>query len=126
MGSACSCSLDKCGSQVSACLADANCAASQACAAACACGDTSCSLTCAATSPSALALPVASCVNSNCQSLEAKVEEIDCSTFACPSACSCSLDKCGSQVSACLADENCAASQSCAAACACGDTSCSL
>merc|ERR1712127_1107053 len=93
---------------------------------ACACGDTSCSLTCAATSPSALALPVASCVNSNCQSLEAKDEAIDSSTFACPSACTCSLDKCSSQISACLADANCAASQACAAACACGDTSCSL
>merc|ERR1711941_121565 len=62
------CSLDKCASEIDACLAVPNCAASQDCALACACSDNACMLKCAAASPSVKALPVANCVNSQCGS----------------------------------------------------------
>jgi len=65
----CQCGLDKCGDAINSCLADSTCAASQECALACACSDTACTLKCAASSPSAKALPVASCLNSNCASV---------------------------------------------------------
>merc|ERR1712154_473770 len=67
--SQCECSLDKCASQISACLADTKCAASQDCALACPCSDNACMLKCAAANPSAKALPVATCVNSKCGSV---------------------------------------------------------
>merc|ERR1712187_747940 len=101
----CQCGLDKCGSAIDACLADATCAASQECALACACSDTACTLKCAAASPSAKALPVASCLNSNCAST---VTAVDCSTAACPDQCQCGLDKCGDAINSCLADSACA------------------
>merc|ERR1712154_741766 len=62
--SQCSCSLDKCASEIDACLAVPNCAASQDCALACPCSDDACILKCAASSPSIKALPVAKCINS--------------------------------------------------------------
>merc|ERR1712156_1092398 len=65
----CQCGLDKCGDAINSCLADSACAASQECALACACSDTACTLKCAASSPSAKALPVATCLNSNCASV---------------------------------------------------------
>jgi len=71
--SQCSCSLDKCASEIDACLAAPNCASSQDCALACACSDNACMLKCAATSPSIKALPVAKCVNSNCGSASVAV-----------------------------------------------------
>merc|ERR1711982_46543 len=79
---------------------------------------------CAAANPSSKALPVATCVNSKCASLEAAA--VDCSGSACPSACACANDKCGDVIDACLADSACAAGQTCAFACACGDTACTL
>merc|ERR1712032_470528 len=71
--SQCSCSLDKCASEIDACLAAPNCASSQDCALACACSDNACMLKCAAASPSIKALPVAKCVNSNCGSASVAV-----------------------------------------------------
>merc|ERR1712151_565021 len=65
---ACSCSLDKCASEIDACLAVSNCASAQSCALGCACSDSTCILKCAASSPSIKALPVAKCINSNCGS----------------------------------------------------------
>merc|ERR1711907_119735 len=62
----CTCSLDKCGSEIDTCLADDTCAKGQACAMACPCSDTACSLKCAAANPSTKALPVANCLNNNC------------------------------------------------------------
>merc|ERR1712232_957942 len=56
--SQCECSLDKCATEIDACLADATCAKSQDCAFACACSDNACLLKCAALSPSLKALPV--------------------------------------------------------------------
>jgi len=67
--SQCTCSLDKCASQIASCLADANCAKSQDCALQCPCSDNSCILKCAASAPSLKALPVAKCINSNCGSV---------------------------------------------------------
>merc|ERR1711976_999600 len=66
----CECGLDKCASEISSCLADANCASGQACAMACPCSDTACSLKCAAANPSTKALPVANCLNNNCATEE--------------------------------------------------------
>merc|ERR1711976_781876 len=87
--SACTCSLQQCGSQIDACLADAACAKGQACALGCACGDTSCSLNCATQAGSPLALPVAECINSKCSSVEETA--VDCSKATCQSECECSL-----------------------------------
>merc|ERR1719453_2780314 len=99
----CACSLDKCASEISACLAEDNCAASQDCAKACACNDDACVLKCAAATPSVKALPVANCITSNCGSpAKLAVADIDCSTAVCQDQCSCSLDKCASEISACL------------------------
>jgi len=64
----CSCSLDKCTSEINACLAVDNCAKAQTCALACPCSDTACILKCAANSPSIKALPAAKCINSQCSS----------------------------------------------------------
>merc|ERR1712107_648242 len=64
----CSCSLDKCASQIDACLAVDNCAKAQTCALACPCSDDACILKCAASSPSIKALPAAKCINSECSS----------------------------------------------------------
>merc|ERR1711862_429224 len=75
----CSCSLDKCASEIDACLAVDNCAKSQACALACPCNDNACMLKCAASSPSIKALPAAKCINSQCSSA-AKVSDT-CSLF---------------------------------------------
>merc|ERR1711862_1004663 len=96
----------------------------QACALQCACGDTSCNLKCAAATPSPKALPVATCINSNCAGL--KSAGVDCSASACPSQCECSLDKCADSINTCLADATCAKGQACALACPCSDTACSL
>merc|ERR1711937_185884 len=79
----CACSLDKCASEITACLADGNCAKSQDCALACPCSDNACMLKCAAASPSVKALPVANCVNSKCASAKLEVKDIDCSTAVC-------------------------------------------
>jgi hypothetical protein len=68
--SQCECSLSACTDSVNTCLADATCAGSQACAMACACSDQQCMLNCASSSGSPLALPVATCINSNCASVE--------------------------------------------------------
>jgi len=68
--SQCECSLTACADNVNSCLADATCAAGQVCALACACSDQSCALGCAAASGSPLALPVATCINSNCAGVE--------------------------------------------------------
>merc|ERR1719414_968758 len=87
----CECSLDKCADSINTCLADATCAQGQACALACACSDTACSLKCAAANPSSKALPVATCINKNCATVDAAA--IDCSTAACPDQCQCGLDK---------------------------------
>merc|ERR1712151_812465 len=122
----CSCSLDKCASEIDACLAIDNCASSQDCALQCPCSDNACMLKCAASSPSIKALPVAKCVNSQCGNLAATPADIDCTTATCQSQCECSLDKCASQISACLADAKCAAAQSCALACPCSDNACML
>lgn len=64
----CECSLEQCASEIDACLAAPNCAASQDCALACPCDDDACILKCAASSPSLKALPVAKCINSKCDS----------------------------------------------------------
>merc|ERR1712010_309367 len=97
--SQCECSLDKCADAIDACLAVDNCAASQDCALQCPCSDNACMLKCAASSPSIKALPVAKCVNSECGSKSvAATADIDCSTAACPDQCTCSLDKCASQI----------------------------
>merc|ERR1712187_257833 len=122
---ACTCSLDKCADSINACLADATCAKGQSCAEACACGDTACSLNCATQAGSPLALPVATCINSKCASVEA-APAVDGSKAACQDACTCSLDKCADSINACLADATCAKGQSCALGCACGDTACNL
>jgi low affinity Fe/Cu permease len=65
----CECSKVQCTDSINTCLADATCAAAQGCALACACSDQQCALNCAAASGSPLALPVATCINSNCASL---------------------------------------------------------
>ena len=39
---------------------------------------------------------------------------VDCSNAACQDQCECSLDKCASEIDACLAVDNCASSQDCA------------
>jgi len=122
----CTCSLDKCASEISACLGDSACAASQDCALSCPCSDNACMLTCAAKSPSIKALPVASCVNSKCASTKLEAKDIDCSTAVCQDQCACSLDKCASEISACLGDSACAASQDCALSCPCSDNACML
>merc|ERR1711862_411227 len=109
------------GDAVNACLADATCAAGQDCAFGCACGDTACNLKCATDAGSPLALPVATCVNSNCVSVEAAAS-VDCTKSTCQSECKCALDKCADSINACLADSTCAAGQDCAFGCACGDT----
>merc|ERR1712019_217995 len=116
----CECSLKSCADPINACLADATCAKGQSCALGCACGDTACSLNCATQAGSPLALPVATCINSKCSSLESTA--IDCSTAACPEECECSLKQCADPINACLADATCATGQSCAKSCACGDT----
>merc|ERR1711862_75978 len=64
----CECSLEQCASEIDACLAAPNCAASQDCALACPCDNDACILKCAASSPSIKALPVAKCINSKCDS----------------------------------------------------------
>merc|ERR1712151_1065231 len=64
----CECSKTQCTDSINTCLADATCAAAQGCALACACSDQQCALNCAAASGSPLALPVATCINSNCAS----------------------------------------------------------
>merc|ERR1712187_958200 len=92
--SECECSLNSCADQINACLADATCSKGQDCALGCACGDTACSLNCATQAGSPLALPVATCINSKCSSLEAT--SVDCKTATCESACTCSLQQCGS------------------------------
>merc|ERR1712078_633636 len=102
--SQCSCSLDKCASEIDACLAVDNCASSQSCALGCACSDNACILKCAASSPSLKALPVANCVNTNCGgSAELKSQAVDCSKAVCQDQCECSLDKCASEIDDCLA-----------------------
>merc|ERR550537_433238 len=116
--------MDKCADSINTCLADATCAKGQACALGCACSDTACNLKCAAATPSPKALPVATCINSNCAGL--KSEGVDCSKSACPSQCECSLDKCADSINTCLADAQCAQGQACALTCACGDTACNL
>merc|ERR1719197_2449790 len=85
---ACTCSLDKCASQIDECLAAPNCASGQTCALGCACGDTACTLKCAASSPSIKALPVAKCINSNCNVPPAlsSSADIDCSKATCQEA----------------------------------------
>merc|ERR1712166_1009988 len=113
------------GDKISSCLADANCAKSQDCALSCPCSDNACMLKCAASAPSAKALPVALCVNKKCAT-ELKTADIDCTKSACPSQCSCSLDKCADKISSCLADANCAKSQDCALSCPCSDNACML
>merc|ERR1712063_74448 len=105
--------------EVNTCLADAKCAKSQDCAFTCACNDNACMLKCAAKSPSIKALPAAKCINSECSSSVSSSLDIDCTTSACPDQCNCSLDKCASQIDACLAVPNCATSQDCALACPC-------
>jgi len=121
----CQCGLDKCTDVINTCLADDACAAGQDCAFGCACGDTACALKCAASSPSAAALPVATCLNSNCASTLGTAA-VDCSTATCPDQCQCGLDKCSDVINTCLADDACAASQDCAFGCACSDTACAL
>merc|ERR1712019_309760 len=64
--SECECSLKECADPINACLADATCSKGQDCA----CGDTACSLNCATQAGSPLALPVATCINSKCSSVE--------------------------------------------------------
>merc|ERR1711976_467318 len=56
------------------CLADASCATGQACAKSCACGDDACSLKCVAQNPSPKAVPVANCIQSNC---EPQLKDVD-------------------------------------------------
>merc|ERR1711934_945452 len=111
--SQCERSLDQCGSEIDACLAAPNCAASQDCALACACSDNACILKCAASSPSIKALPVAKCINSKCGSSLKSGAAVDCTKATCQSQCECSLDQCASEIDACLAAPNCAASQDC-------------
>merc|ERR1712025_777124 len=113
----CQCGLDKCADVIDTCLADATCAQGQACALACPCSDTAFSLKCAAANPSTKALPVATCLNSNCAS-NFKAD-VDCTTAACPDQCQCGLDKCADVIDTCLADATCAQGQACALACAC-------
>merc|ERR1711990_434944 len=114
------------GDEIASCLAVPNCATSQDCALACPCSDTASMLKCAAKSPSIKALPAAKCINSQCASSVAAKKDIDCTTAACPDQCTCSLDKCASEIDACLAAPNCASSQDCALACACSDNACML
>merc|ERR1712151_1425452 len=122
----CECSLNKCASEIDACLAAPNCASSQDCALACACGDNSCILKCAASSPSIKALPVAKCINATCDNSLKSKADVDCTKAACQADCECSLQQCASEIDACLAAPNCAASQDCALACACSDDACIL
>merc|ERR1712226_97038 len=116
---ACTCSLDKCASEIATCMSAPNCASAQTCALACGCGDTACTLKCAAASPSIKALPAAKCINSNCNippALESSAD-IDCSKATCQEACTCSLDKCASEIATCMDAPNCASAQTCALAC---------
>merc|ERR1711937_482459 len=124
--SQCECSLDKCATEIDACLADATCAKSQDCAFSCACSDNACLLKCAASSPSLKALPVAKCINANCGSTELSTKAVDCTKATCQDQCECSLDKCASEIDACLAVDNCASAQDCALGCACSDNACIL
>merc|ERR1712050_534000 len=64
----CKCALDKCADNINTCLADETCAKGQSCALACPCGDKACALKCAVANPSAKALPVAQCIETNCPS----------------------------------------------------------
>merc|ERR1712028_145467 len=123
---ACTCSLDKCASQVDACLADSTCAAAEDCVLKCACGDAFCLAACISANPSPLAAAAATCINTNCngESIQSDFSGIDCSASACPAACTCSLDKCSSQVDACLADSTCVSAEDCVLKCACGDAFC--
>merc|ERR1712019_142410 len=123
--SECECSLKECADPINACLADATCAKGQSCALACACGDTACGLNCATQAGPPLALPVATCINSKCSSVE-ETASVDCTKATCQSECECSLTQCADPINACLADATCAKGQSCALGCACGDTACSL
>merc|ERR1712085_159714 len=108
----CDCSLDKCADSIASCLADANCAKSQDCALSCPCSDNACMLKCAASSPSAKALPVASCVNKQCAT-ELKTADIDCTQSACPSQCDCSLDKCADSIASCFVREQAVCHHAC-------------
>merc|ERR1711871_1403207 len=97
------------------------------CALACPCSDNACILKCAASSPSIKALPAAKCINSECSSTKlSSAADIDCSKATCQEACTCSLDKCASEIDECMAVPNCASAQTCALACGCGDTACTL
>merc|ERR1712048_1523234 len=111
----CECSLKQCADPINACLADATCAKGQTCALGCACGDTACSLNCATQAGSPLALPVATCINSKCSSVEETA--VDCSKATCQEECECSLKSCADPINACLADATCAKGQTCALGC---------
>merc|ERR1712025_1093498 len=72
------------------------------------------------------ALPVAKCINSECNVALKSKADVDCSKATCQADCECSLQQCASEIDACLAAPNCAASQDCALACPCSDNACML
>jgi len=64
----CKCAKRKCLGPGLPCLLDPKCASFQACSFKCACGDADCALACAKQTPSAKAMPLASCVTQKCHS----------------------------------------------------------
>merc|ERR1712118_270104 len=70
------------------------------------------------------------CYNHQCNTPSVKESlslDVDCSSSACPAACSCTKDTCSEHLSKCMDDSQCAAAWgSCFQSCACGDTTCAL
>jgi len=125
----CTCSQEKCSEPIAACLGDGDCSAIKDCPMQCACGDEACLLACAGKTESPLAMPVAECIQSQCQPadlLKASARDVDCKASKCEEACQCSKGKCGDSISACLADSECSKVQECAMTCECGDDTCML
>jgi len=124
----CACSMDKCGDAVNSCLADPECSKVQDCAMGCGCGDDDCMVSCAQSSSSPLAEPVATCVASNCHSamLQSAAPNLSCHGAACEDACHCGKTKCLGVGMACLFDPKCSAFQDCSFKCPCGDKECAI
>jgi len=124
----CTCSLSECKAEIDDCMGDEQCARQQDCAFKCACGDHNCALKCVGKTFSPSATTLLECVHSKCSSdmLSASAPTVDCGAAACKDVCTCSMDKCGSKVDACLADADCSQAQTCALGCACGDEACLL
>jgi len=64
----CKCAKKKCLGVGIPCLLDPNCASFQACSFNCGCGDADCALACGEQTPSAKAMPLATCITQRCHS----------------------------------------------------------